>query len=195
MPPRVVVGLGNPGQKYAGTRHNAGRDFIDHVAKEHQSEFAERRQAEIIRLPAFFGLELERPVIFAKLSCYMNESGPAIQGLCDKEGAKISDVLIIVDEFMIPYGSLRLKPEGSAGGHNGLKSIIAVFGTLAFLRLRVGVGPVPPDTDFADFVLGRFTSAERESFPKLHETMAESMKRVLAGDLEKAMTFINKAHF
>jgi PTH1 family peptidyl-tRNA hydrolase len=193
--PRVVVGLGNPGQKYQGTRHNIGRDFIDHVAKEHEAEFSERRQAEVIRLPSFFGLELPKPVVFAKLETYMNTSGPAIQGLLAKEGAKIDETLVIVDEFMIPFGALRLRGEGSAGGHNGLKSIIETFGAQAFPRLRVGVGPLPMEGDPADFVLGRFTGTEREKFPKLFDVMAEGLKRILTEDLPKAMNAVNKQHF
>ncbi len=192
---RVVVGLGNPGQKYQGTRHNIGRDFIDHVAKEHQTEFSERRQAEVIRLPTFFGLDLPKPVAFAKLECYMNTSGPAIQGLLAKEGAKIEETLVIVDEFMIPFGALRLRGEGSAGGHNGLKSIIETFGTQVFPRLRVGVGPLPMEGDPADFVLGRFTGAERENFQKLFGVMATALKHILTEDVARAMNTVNKVHF
>lgn len=192
---RLVVGLGNPGQKYAGTRHNVGRDFIDHVAREHDAEFSERRQAEIIRLPAFFGLELEKPLVFAKLDTFMNTSGPAIQGLLEKEGAKIGDALVIVDEFMIPFGALRLRPEGSAGGHNGLKSLIETFGTQAFPRLRVGVGPLPADGDPADFVLGRFSSAEREKMGALYEAIAGALKTFLTTGVDKAMSAVNKVHF
>lgn len=192
---RLVVGLGNPGQKYQGTRHNIGRDFIDHVASKHKAEFSQRRQAEIIRLPAFFGQELPRPVTFAKLDTYMNTSGPALQGLLDKEGAKIGDALVVVDEFMLPFGALRLRPEGSAGGHNGLKSLIEVFGTQAFARLRVGVGPLPAGVDPADFVLGRFPGAEREKFPALFDAIGAGIGRALSDDFEKAMTAVNKVHF
>lgn len=192
---RLVVGLGNPGQKYLGTRHNVGRDFIEHVAKEHKEEFSERRQAEIIRLPAFFGVELAKPVVFARLDTYMNTSGPAIQGLLAKEGAKIEETLVIVDEFMLPFGALRLRGEGSAGGHNGLKSIIETFGSQAFPRLRVGVGPLPMEGDSADFVLGRFESSERERFPKLYAAIADAVKRILTDDFGKAMTAVNKLHF
>jgi PTH1 family peptidyl-tRNA hydrolase len=191
---RLVVGLGNPGPSYKGTRHNVGRDFIDHVAREHGAEFSNRRQAEIIRLPAFYGLDLPKPVVFAKLDSFMNLSGPAIQGLCEKEGAKIGDTLIISDEFMIPFGALRIRPEGSAGGHNGLKSIIETFGTQEFPRLRVGVGPVPPGADAAEFVLARFTSEERAKTGDLLAAMATSLKTLFSDGMARAMNDANKVH-
>lgn len=189
-----MVGLGNPGPSYKGTRHNVGRDFIDHIARSHDVEFSSRRQTEIIRLPAFFGLELSQPVTFAKLDSFMNLSGPAIQGLADKDGVKVGDILIIVDEFMIPFGALRLRPEGSAGGHNGLKSIIETFGTAAFPRLRVGVGPVPPSTDPAEFVLARFTADERSKMETIYKAMATSLQSLITDGMAAAMNVVNKVH-
>jgi peptidyl-tRNA hydrolase, PTH1 family len=124
----------------------------------------------------------------------MNLSGPAIQGLADKEGAKIGDTLIIVDEFMIPFGALRLRPEGSAGGHNGMKSIIETFGSQAFPRLRVGVGPVPEGVDPADFVLGRFAPAERSKMDDLFAAMTASLKTYFSDGIDKAMSAVNKVH-
>jgi peptidyl-tRNA hydrolase, PTH1 family len=190
----LIVGLGNPGQKYVGTRHNIGRDFIDHVAKKHNADFSKKRQAEVIRLPLFFDQELTKPVFFAKLDTFMNTSGPALQSLADKEGARLDEILIIVDEFMIPFGSLRLRPEGSAGGHNGLKSVIETFGSQEFSRLRVGVGPVPENIDPADFVLGRFTSAERSKMDDLYLALAGSLKNIFSNGMDKAMSLVNKAH-
>ncbi len=191
---RLVVGLGNPGPSYKGTRHSVGRDFIDHVARAHDVEFSSRRPTEIIRLPAFFGLDLSQPLTFAKLDSFMNLSGPAIQGLADKESVKIGDVLVVVDEFMIPFGALRLRPEGSAGGHNGVKSIIETFGTNVFPRLRVGVGPVPPDTDPAEFVLARFTSDERSKMEAIYKAMAEAITLLVSGGMAPAMNAVNKVH-
>lgn len=192
--PRLVVGLGNPGQKYLGTRHNVGRDFVDFLAKEHDVEFSSRRQAEIIRLPVFFGLELPHPVVFARLDTFMNTSGPALQGLAEKEGAKIGDTLVIVDEFMIPFGALRLRSDGSAGGHNGMKSIIETFGSQTFPRLRVGVGPVPAGVDPADFVLARFASTERQKMPELFSAMVGALKSVFTESIDRAMNAANKVH-
>jgi peptidyl-tRNA hydrolase, PTH1 family len=192
--PRLVVGLGNPGQKYLGTRHNVGRDFIGHVARENNAEFSERPQADTFRLGTFFGLELPRPVVFARLGTFMNSSGPALQGLLAKEGAKIGETLVIVDEFMIPFGALRLRPDGSAGGHNGMKSIIETFGSQDFPRLRVGVGPVPEGVDPADFVLDRFAAAERAKMPELFAALAHSLKSLFSDGVERAMNAVNKAH-
>jgi len=191
---RLVVGLGNPGPSYKGTRHNIGRDFIDHIARSHDVEFSSRRQTEIIRLPAFFGLDLPQPLTFAKLDSFMNLSGPAIQGLADKEGVKIGDVLIVVDEFMIPFGALRLRAEGSAGGHNGVKSIIETFGTQEFPRLRAGVGPVPASTDPAEFVLARFTADERSKMEAIYKAMATAIQSLVTDGMAKAMNAVNKLH-
>ena len=124
----------------------------------------------------------------------MNTSGPALQGLAEKEGAKIGDILVIVDEFMIPFGALRLRPDGSAGGHNGMKSIIETFGSQAFPRLRVGVGPVPAGLDPAEFVLARFTSAERQKTPELFSAMAGALKSVFTEGIDRAMNAANKVH-
>jgi PTH1 family peptidyl-tRNA hydrolase len=193
-PIRVVVGLGNPGPKYVGTRHNIGRDFIDYLAAEHQQKFIERPQAEFFRLGTFFDQELPSPVTFARLDTFMNTSGPAIQSLCSREGVKIAEVLVVVDEFMIPFGALRLRPDGSAGGHNGLKSIIETFGAQNFPRLRVGVGPVPPAIDPADFVLARFPAAERARMGDLQKAMADSLKMIFSDSFERAMNAVNKVH-
>ena len=192
---RLVVGLGNPGPSYQGTRHSVGRDFISRVALDHKSEFAHRRQAEIIRLPVFYGLDLPEPVAFARLDCFMNLSGPGLQRVADGEGVGLDQTLIVVDDFMIPFGALRLRGEGSAGGHNGLKSIIETFGDQAFPRLRVGVGPVPTGQDPADFVLARFSGEERRRMDDLFGAMTEGLKQVFSSDLQRAMTAVNRAHF
>ncbi|MBV9079661.1 MAG: aminoacyl-tRNA hydrolase [Elusimicrobia bacterium] len=192
---RFVVGLGNPGPSYRGTRHNVGRDFLDHVAEKQRESFSSLRQSEILRLPAFFGDVFVEPVTFAKLGCFMNESGPALRRLLGGEGFGVEGVLVIVDDFMLPFGSLRLRPDGSSGGHNGLKSIIETFGTESFPRLRVGVGPVPEKIDPRDFVLGRFNSTEKQKMPDLYAAMGEAVKAVLAGDIQSAMNRTNKAHF
>lgn len=189
---RLIVGLGNPDAKYDGTRHNIGREVIDLIANETKSSFKSSRQAETFSLAVFFDTPLDQPVIFAKLPCYMNESGPALQGLMAKEHIQISQVLILTDDFMIPLGKFRLRSKGSSGGHNGLNSIIGAFGTEEFGRFRIGIGPVPEAQDPADFVLKKFTKEEvkkiKDKFPPV---IKQGLSLILSQGYEKAMNFIN----
>src|SRR5690349_10884680 len=122
--PRLLVGLGNPKDSYYNTRHNVGRQFIDFLQKKSNAQYLKSRSAEIFRIPAFF--RPHEDVICARPLSFMNESGPALKKLMEAENIPLSDVVVVVDDFMIPFGSLRLRPNGSAGGHNGVKSIIEV---------------------------------------------------------------------
>jgi PTH1 family peptidyl-tRNA hydrolase len=124
----------------------------------------------------------------------MNESGPALNGFMKKKGIRPNEILVIVDEFMINFGTLRFGQKGSAGGHNGMKSIIDALGTQEFMRLRVGIGPVPPPQDPAEFVLKKFTKQEAELLPKLFEVLNESVQILVENGFEKAATFANKNH-
>lgn len=171
---RLFVGLGNPKENYILTRHNIGRDFIDHAQKSDRL------------LPS---------VLFKNLKSYMNESGPPIARIMQKEGIKPQELVVIVDDFMIPFGSLRLRPQGSSGGHNGLKSIIETLGTEEFARLRVGVGPVPLGQDPADYVLKKFSKAEQKKIPDLFNLIQGSVQIIVEKGYQKAMTDINKQHF
>lgn len=182
---RLVVGLGNPTAKYGSTRHNVGREFVDFLASDAKESFKKSRQAEIVRLPIF---------IAAKLDCFMNESGGPVKSLMMKEDIVPADIVVVVDDFMIPFGTLRLRPGGSSGGHNGLKSIIETLGTDQFPRLRVGVGPVPPEEDPADFVLERFTRDERTAMPKILDAIKSGINLLAAEGVPKAMNVINKSY-
>ena len=192
---RLLVGLGNPGSAYRGTRHNIGRDFVDEAAAAAKKKFEQNRQAEWVRLPVFFGEALADDVVAVRLTIYMNQSGPAIRFIADALKIPLAATLIVVDDFMIPFGTLRLRPRGSSGGHNGLKSIIETFGTEEFARLRVGVGPVPGGQDPADFVLERFTPAEDKQMPALFDAMKTAVATLLRSDVEKAMNAVNRAYF
>lgn len=191
---RLLVGLGNPDSKYFRTRHNIGREFIDFVAEQHNLPLKKSRQAEIIRLPAFFSTSLAEPIVAARLMCYMNESGPAIKSVMMSENIKPEQILVIVDDFMIPFGTLRLRPQGSSGGHNGLKSIIETLGSDNFGRLRIGVGPVPENEDPADFVLQRFTKPEQANFSAVFNGIRDGVSALLDHGFQKAMTVANKIH-
>lgn len=192
--PRLLVGLGNPTDDYTRTRHNIGRRFIDHLAESTKSRFDELRQAETIRLPVFCGVPVNPPLICARLTSFMNSSGPALKSATEKLNLKPSEILVIVDDFMIPFGSLRLRPKGSSGGHNGLKSIFEAFGTEEIPRLRIGIGPTPEGEDPADYVLKRFSKLEESRLPELYRTVEDSIALLLKEGYEKAMTATNKVH-
>lgn len=191
--PRLIVGLGNPGTSYDRTRHSVGRRYIDFLADQSGQTFRETRQAEHFRLPDFFGVPVLKPIVAAKLTCYMNESGPAVQAAAAKHAVPASEILVILDDFMIPFGSLRLKESGSAGGHNGLQSIIDVFGA-EVSRLRVGIGPVPAGVDPADFVLQPFLKNEQEKLPAVYQAITENLKVLFGSGYQKGMSSANRAH-
>ena len=185
LSPIVVVGLGNPKESYNGTRHNIGRDFITQTIPSHQ-KLNQSRQADFFRESAF---------LFVKLRCYMNESGGPIKGLLMSEKIPPQKLVILVDDFMIPFGTLRLRMKGSAGGHNGLKSIIEVLGTEDFGRLRMGVGPVPEGLDPADYVLDKFTKQEMKQKSALYDAVSQGLAVLQKEGYQKAMAFLNKSHF
>ncbi len=182
---RLVVGLGNPGPSYEETRHNVGRDFVSALSKSSSVKFLKKRQAEILRLPSFFA---------ARLLCFMNESGGPVKALMADKEISPEQLLVVVDDFMIPFGTIRLRPGGSSGGHNGLKSIIAELGTDEFPRLRVGVGPVREFQDPADFVLERFTKTERAALPTMYKAIEDTISKIETDGIEKAMNWTNKSH-
>lgn len=166
---RAVVGLGNPGPEYAATRHNAGFLLADALVA--QWAFPPFRRGERARVTA--GEVDGVPVQVLKPTTFMNASGAALASLRgDPAFNPATDLLILVDEFRIPCGTFRLRAEGSAGGHNGLKSIEGALQSQQYARLRIGVGPLPEGTsDWSDYVLAPFTAEQREqveaSLPQL----------------------------
>ena len=152
---KLVVGLGNPGRKYEGTRHNVGFDVIDLLAGRHRLEW-ESAPAE-----ALFAKWRAASVLLAKPLTFMNLSGDAIGDLLRFYKIDLPDLFVVVDDANLELGRLRARPSGSAGGHNGLKSIIEALGTEEFARLRVGVGRGDGRLDLADHVLAKFDPDER----------------------------------
>jgi PTH1 family peptidyl-tRNA hydrolase len=152
-----VVGLGNPGPEYAATRHNAGFRVADALAR--RWGLPPFRRGERARVTA--GEVRGTPVRLLKPTTYMNRSGGALASLrADPAFDAARDLLIIVDDFNIPLGTFRFRPDGSAGGHNGLKSIEGALQSQQYARLRVGIGPLPGDAPWEDFVLAPFTDEE-----------------------------------
>ena len=174
---RAVVGLGNPGEDYATTRHNAGFLLADALAEHWQ--FPPFRRAE--RARATEGTALSTPVRILKPTTFMNRSGAALASLrADPTFTPARDLLILVDDFQIPLGTFRFRPDGSAGGHNGLKSIEGALQSQQYARLRIGVGPLPDGTgDWADYVLAPFEPAELEQVEALVPRMIDEVEKWL----------------
>ena len=154
---RLIVGLGNPGRRYRGTRHNSGHDVLDLVAHTHRLAIdTDDGWAEVGR-----GTIGGHRVILARPQTYVNVSGQAVADLRRRHRVAPADVLVIVDDLDLPLGTLRLRPHGSAGGHNGLRSVIDALGTTDFPRVRVGIGRPPAGVDPAEYVLDRPSPEER----------------------------------
>lgn len=161
--PWLVVGLGNPGDRYARHRHNAGAMALDAAAAELGARFsAHRTRAQVaqLRLPPT-GTAPGPALVLAKPSCYMNESGGPVTALVRFFRVPATRLLVVHDELDLPLGRLRLKRSGGEGGHNGLRSISGALGTRDYCRLRLGIGRPPGRMDPADFVLREFAAAER----------------------------------
>jgi peptidyl-tRNA hydrolase, PTH1 family len=184
------VGLGNPGPEYEDTRHNAGFRLADRLAARWQlGQFRRGERAREAR-----GTWQDVPVRVLKPQTYMNRSGAAIaplRALPDFDPSQ--QLLILVDDVALPVGKFRLRGAGSAGGHNGLKSIEGVLQRQDYARLRIGVGPAPPGLDdLADFVLDEFTSEERGVITDLLDPMSEAVESWIENGIEKAMNQFNR---
>jgi len=153
---KVVVGLGNPGPQYAGTRHNVGFDTVDYLASAPGIDPA-RAKFDALICKAKEG---DETVLYVKPTTYMNLSGRAVRAILDFYQVPVGDLLVVCDDFNLPLGKLRVRAKGSAGGQNGLKSIEQALGTQDYARLRIGVG-APGPGEAVDHVLGRFRPAER----------------------------------
>ncbi|HXE58711.1 MAG TPA: aminoacyl-tRNA hydrolase [Gemmatimonadales bacterium] len=184
------MGLGNPGPEYAHTRHNAGFRLADRLAT--RWGFPPFRRVGVSRESA--GSRQGHQVLLLKPQTYMNRSGAALaplRALPDFDPAR--DLLILVDDVALPLGRFRLRGAGSSGGHNGLKSVEGALRRQDYARLRIGVGPVPPDLDdLADFVLGEFSAEERETLDRLLDPMADAVECWLADGIEQAMNRFNR---
>jgi PTH1 family peptidyl-tRNA hydrolase len=180
--PALVVGLGNPGPRYAGNRHTVGFMVLDELARRVGAPFkAHRGRADVIeaRLGA-------RRAILAKPKCYMNESGGPVTSLRDFFKVPAEDIVVVHDELDIPYGTLRLKLGGGDNGHNGLKSITKSLGTREYHRTRFGIGRPPGRQDPADFVLNDFGTVERRELPFHVDRAADAVEALLEQGLAAA---------
>jgi PTH1 family peptidyl-tRNA hydrolase len=183
---KVVVGLGNPGSQYAGTRHNVGWLVMDRLAERAGwSGKGRRRDASNVVMGRYRGLDLT----LVKPLTYMNESGLAVRKVLAREHAPLTDLLIVADDFALPFGKLRFREGGGPGGHNGLRSIIDEMGTEKFSRLRVGIGA--PERHAIDHVLSTFEPDERERLDELLEAAADAVEAWAREGTNKAANHFN----
>ena len=183
---RLIVGLGNPGRKYAGTRHNVGFDVTDMLAERHRLDW-ESAPAEALQAKW-----RTASVIVAKPLTFMNLSGDAVGELLRFYKIEVPDLFVLVDDTNLELGRLRARPSGSAGGHNGLKSIIGALGTEEFARLRIGVGRGDGRRDLADHVLAKFEPEERNDIAEATSRSADAAELFVAEGIVPVMNRFNR---
>ena len=184
----VIAGLGNPDKKYEKTRHNVGFDVIDAMAKKYNVELTEKKHRALCGSGYIAG----QKVLLVKPQTYMNLSGESIQAILNfyKLDAE-RDLLVIYDDISLAPGRIRVRAKGSAGGHNGIKNIIAMTGTQGFARIKIGVGEKPQGWDLADYVLGHFSKEERALVEDAFTDAVEAAEMILMDDLAGAMNKFN----
>ena len=186
----LIVGLGNPGAEYERTRHNLGFMLVDLLAREAGAPVKRKDCRALVGRAELEGASVE----LGKPQTYMNLSGEAVACLLakqeDPKGAA-REMIVISDDLALPFGTIRLRRRGSAGGHNGLKSIIAATRTDEFTRLRIGIQPERPIGDTKNFVLDEFSKAERAELEKILERSADALRAVIRDGIDKAMAQYN----
>lgn len=193
VPPRLIVGLGNPGEQYRKTRHNVGFDVLDALCDRWQLSLSENRKfkGQYGDGTALAG----HKILLLKPLTYMNRSGQSVRAVVDWFKLEPSSVLVIYDDMDLPLGRLRLRPSGSAGGHNGMKSIISHLGTQEFPRLRIGIGSTDHagnrDQAVVAHVLGKFSPDEKRLVIAAINQAIEAVETALVKGTEKAMSLFN----
>lgn len=182
----MVVGLGNPGGRYENTRHNIGFMVVRAIAAQFHLHFRRSKHRAELASGTVEGV----PVLLALPTTYMNESGNAVRRLVQYYRVPLPQLLVVCDDIDLPFGTLRLRPSGSSGGHRGLKSIIAALGSEEFARLRVGVGR--PEASAVGHVLGPFSRDEAALVPALVNTSADAALAWLEGDVTATMNRFNR---
>lgn len=185
----IIVGLGNPTSQYARTRHNVGFDAIDVLAEKYGISVENKKYKSLYGK----GIIAGEKVILAKPQTYMNLSGESVKELIDyfKIDEK-EELIVIYDDISLEPGQIRLRSKGSAGGHNGIKNIIAHLGGQEFKRIKIGVGEKPAGWDLADYVLGRFPKEERKLIDHALDRAAEAAVMIMTQGIEAAMNAYNR---
>ncbi len=194
---KLIVGLGNPGSKYSETRHNAGSLVVEQIARSNSLRFSKKS-----KLKASFAIwkKLPEEVVLAYPEVFMNVSGESVKALADHFGViSEKDLLVVVDDIALPFGLLRLRAKGSAGGHNGLKSVETFLGSSNYARLRVGIGPGDAKNTgrpqgsipLEEFVLMRFAASECKALPDFLDHAAQACREWLEKPIADAMNVVN----
>ncbi len=185
----LVVGLGNPGPEYERTPHNLGFLVVDHLAVRNGSIRVSRPEcSSLVGLGKIAG----REVVLAKPQTFMNLSGPSVKKLLDKYSLPPERLILVYDEMDLPWTALRIKTDGSAAGHNGVKSVIGSLSTQQFTRVRIGIDPGDKSKRGASHVLGSFKPSQAKDVEELVSYTAEAVESIIAGGAEKAMTRYNR---
>ncbi|MCR5486443.1 MAG: aminoacyl-tRNA hydrolase [Lachnospiraceae bacterium] len=185
----LIAGLGNPGLKYEGTRHNTGYMAVDEVAVRSSIHFTAERFRAVFGSGTVGG---KRSVLLKPVT-FMNLSGKSIrEAVSFYHADPAKDLIVVYDDIDLDVGRIRIRKNGSAGGHNGMKSIIRELGTEDFIRIRIGIGGKPEKWDLADWVLSRFTPEEADAMGKASQRAAEAAESILTEGIDKAMTLYNR---
>ena len=185
---KLIVGLGNPGVEYHLTPHNLGFMAVDRLAEVCRAEFSRREARARVATGRIHG----EKVVLAKPQTFMNLSGVSVSGLLRTLDVPLDDLIVLVDDVDLPLGSLRIRRKGSAGGHNGLKSVIGALETDVFTRVRMGVGPESPVQDLVSYVLTPFGKREQEEVAGMLDQSVEAVRIILKEGVEKAMNLFNR---
>lgn len=185
---RLIVGLGNPGMEYAWTPHNLGFMVIDRLAERAGARVERPEARACVGRAQLAGHE----VLLAKPQTYMNASGPSVRELLSRFECDPAAMIVVMDEAALPWGTLRIRERGSAGGHNGLKSVIGALGSDEFLRVRIGIRPEHETGDLAEYVLRPMRKAELEVAAEMIEQAADAVEAILSEGPGRAMSRFNR---
>lgn len=184
----IIIGLGNPSGEYKGTRHNIGFDLIDELAERNKIKVTTGKHKAICGSGMICGTK----VVLAKPLTYMNLSGESVRKLTDFYKVNVEkEIIVIYDDVNLDVGQLRIRTRGSAGGHNGIKSIIAHLGTQDFYRIKIGVGKKPENFDLSDYVLGRFDDLDKKMAEDGVREAALAVEAIISEGIDKAMNLFN----
>ena len=184
----IIVGLGNPGRKYTATRHNVGFDAITRLSDDYNISLNIKKHKAICGKGYIEGVK----IILAQPQTYMNLSGESVRDMADFYKVEAQNIIVIYDDTNLDVGQLRIRREGSAGGHNGIKSIISHLKSIDFPRVRIGIGKKPAEWDLADYVLSKFSNGENKIIREGLKNTSEAVKTIITSDIDKAMNIYNR---
>lgn len=184
----LVVGLGNPGPEYSGSPHNLGFDVIDRLAGVHGIRVTQPDSKALVGSGRILG----QPVMLAKPQTFMNLSGGSVRLLFEKYEFGLPDLVLVYDELALPWTNVRVRPDGSSAGHNGVESVIRSLGSKQFARVRIGIHPGHPIRDGAQFVLAPLGRAQKQDLDPLLDTCCQAVESIISEGVEKAMAKFNR---